>query len=146
MLCIFLLRDVFESLKCYLDLWLNSLLDCIHFYVFPLFEKLFYQARQLLNKSRQIAIYRDRWTSFLDRSYRIFDPLKLFGICLDNFSTDSQSIEKNSIWPIAFDSFSIHQGIFAVDKFSKAPRQIYLLRISALQISTNPRSIETRFL
>ena len=38
---IFLLRDVFESLKCCLDLWLNSMLDCIHIYVFFFFEKLF---------------------------------------------------------------------------------------------------------
>ena len=39
MLCIFVLRDVFQSLKGCLYLWLSSLLDCIHFYVFPLFEK-----------------------------------------------------------------------------------------------------------
>ena len=38
----FLLRDVFESLKFCLDLWLSSLLDCIHFYVFLFFEKLFF--------------------------------------------------------------------------------------------------------
>ena len=42
MLDIFLLRDVFESLKCFLDLWLSSLLDCIHFCVFLFFEKLFF--------------------------------------------------------------------------------------------------------
>ena len=41
MLCIFLLRDVFESLTCCLNLWLSNLLDCIHFRVIPLFEKLF---------------------------------------------------------------------------------------------------------
>ena len=41
MLDIFLLRDVFKSLKCCLDLWLNSLLDCIHICVFLFFEKLF---------------------------------------------------------------------------------------------------------
>ena len=34
----FFLRDVFESLKCCLDPWLNNLLDCIHICVFPLFE------------------------------------------------------------------------------------------------------------
>ena len=39
MLCIFLLRDVFESFKCCLELWLSRLLDCIHFCIFPLFEK-----------------------------------------------------------------------------------------------------------
>ena len=41
MLDIFLFRDVFKSLKCCLDLWLSSMLDCIHVYVFLLFEKLF---------------------------------------------------------------------------------------------------------
>ena len=43
--------------------------------VFPLFEKTgFYQVRQLLDKSSTVAIYRDPWNSFLDRSYLIFDP------------------------------------------------------------------------
>ena len=91
MLCIFLLRDVFESLKCCLDLWLSSLLDCIHFCVFPLLEKLSNQARQHLDRSRQITIYQDLWTSFLDSSYCIFDPSKLSGICLDRFSIHRES-------------------------------------------------------
>ena len=30
-----LLRDDFESLKCWLDLWLSCMLDCIHICVFP---------------------------------------------------------------------------------------------------------------
>ena len=34
MLCIFLLKDVFESLTCWLDLCLSSLLVCIHLYEF----------------------------------------------------------------------------------------------------------------
>ena len=43
MLCIFLLRDVFESLTCCLDIWLSSFLNCIHFCVFfPLSEKLLF--------------------------------------------------------------------------------------------------------
>ena len=37
----FLLRDVFESIKCCLDFWLSSMFDCIHICVFLLFEKLF---------------------------------------------------------------------------------------------------------
>ena len=41
MLDIFLLRDVFESLKCCLDLWLSNMVDCIHICVFLFFEKLF---------------------------------------------------------------------------------------------------------
>ena len=35
-LCLkFLLRDDFKSLKCWLDLWLSCMLDCIHICVFP---------------------------------------------------------------------------------------------------------------
>ena len=56
MLDIFLLRDVFESLKCCLDLWLSSLLNCIHLCVFLFFEKLFLH---ILIASRQLAIHRD---------------------------------------------------------------------------------------
>ena len=72
----FLLRDVFESLKFCLDLWLSSLLDCIHFCVFFLSLKncFFIQFNNFSTNPRQIAIYRDPWISFLDRSYRIFDP------------------------------------------------------------------------
>ena len=40
-LTFFLLRDDFESSKCCLDLWLSSMLDCIHVCVFLFFEKLF---------------------------------------------------------------------------------------------------------
>ena len=105
MLCIFVLRDVFESLTCCLVLWLSSLLDCINFCVF------FHSLKNLLLSSsiasRQIAIYQDPWTYFLDRSYRNFDPLKLFGICLDSFSTDSRSIEKGSAWLIAVRSIEV---------------------------------------
>ena len=41
MLDIFFIRDVFESLKCCFDLWLSSMFDCIHVYVFLFFEKMF---------------------------------------------------------------------------------------------------------
>ena len=47
----FLLRDVFESLTCCLDLWLGSMLDCIHVCVFLFFEKLFLP---ILTASRQL--------------------------------------------------------------------------------------------
>ena len=60
---------------------------------FSSLKNYFYLAQQLLNKSQQIAVYRDPWTAFLDRSYCIFDPSKYFGICLDNFLIDSRSIE-----------------------------------------------------
>ena len=109
MLCIFLSRDDFESLKCWLDLWLSSLLVCIHFCVFLPFLK-----NCFLSSS----------TAFR----RIFDPSNHYGICVDSLSTDSRSIEKVSIYRLL-----IHQGIFAVDRFSIAPRQIYLSRISVWQ-------------
>ena len=41
-LTFFMLRDVFESLKCCLDLSLSSMLDCIHICVFLLLEKMFF--------------------------------------------------------------------------------------------------------
>ena len=40
-LTLFLMRDVFESLKCCLDLWLSSMFDYIHICVFLFFEKQF---------------------------------------------------------------------------------------------------------
>ena len=60
----FLLRDVFESLKCCLDLWLSSLLDCIHFCVFLLFEKLFLPSS---TTSRQLST-----NSYLSRTLDCF--------------------------------------------------------------------------
>ena len=36
-----LLGDDFESLKCWLDLWLTCMLDCIHIYVFPFLKNYF---------------------------------------------------------------------------------------------------------
>ena len=59
-----LLWDVFKSLKCWLDLWLSSLLDCIHLCFFSFSKNCFYQAWQLFNRSQQIAIYQDTWTVF----------------------------------------------------------------------------------
>ena len=51
----FLLRDIFESLKCCLDLWLISLLDCIYLYVFFIsLKNYFRQAQQFLD--RQLSI------------------------------------------------------------------------------------------
>ena len=41
MLDIFLMRDVFESLKCCLDLWLSSMFDCIHVVFFSSLKNCF---------------------------------------------------------------------------------------------------------
>ena len=85
-----LLRDVFESLKCYLDHWLICILDCIHVYVFLLskncFEK---QARHLLDTS-SIASYLSSFLSFF-----------LLQSCQH---LDTWWIDRESFWPL--DSFS----------------------------------------
>ena len=41
MLNIFLVGDVFERLKCYLDPWLSCIFDCIHVCVFLFLKKCF---------------------------------------------------------------------------------------------------------
>ena len=55
----FLWRNVFENLKCCLDLWLSSMFDCIHFSVFLIKKKkkktVFEQSRQLLDTFRQLG-------------------------------------------------------------------------------------------
>ena len=100
----FLLRDVFKSLNYRLDLWLSSLLDCIHFCVFLLFEKLFLSSSIA---SRQISIYWDPWTVFSRQILSHLNPLKLSRICLDSFSIDSRSIEKVSVFLIAIRSIEV---------------------------------------
>ena len=46
---IFLLRDEFKSLKCWLDLWLSCMLDCIHICVFPSWKTVFKLSWHLLD-------------------------------------------------------------------------------------------------
>ena len=133
MLCIFLLRDVFESFKCCLDFWLSSLLDYIHICVFPLFEK-------------PVFIKLDSFSIDLNRQLSIEPIGLLFSIDLNASSIHWNFLEFVSITsrqildplikflPGLLDSFSIHWGIFAVNRFSIAPRQINLSRISARQI------------
>ena len=74
MLCIFLLRDVFESLTCWLGLCLRvaCLIALISMYFSSLWKTAFYQARQLLDR------FSIHWETF----------------CLvDRSSTNSRSIE-----------------------------------------------------
>ena len=92
-------------------------------HVFPLFEKLlFIQLDRFLTDPRQITIYRDPWTSFLDRFYRIFKPSSY----LEFVSIASQQILDPSRKFLSgrqlLDSYSIHQDIFAVNIFES--RQI----------------------
>ena len=113
---------------------------CIHLYVFFLSKNLFSSSS---TATRQIPIYRAPWTSFLDRSYRIFDPSSF----LDFVSIASWSIKKISVWPI--DS---RQNLDPSRNFCR--RQILdststdscLSRFIARQILIAPQSIEMRFL
>ena len=90
MLCIFLLRDVFERLKCCLDLWLSSLLDYIHFNVFFLsLKNYFFQARQLLNRSSTDSYLLSLLNFFSRKILSLFQSIKLSGICINSFSTNS---------------------------------------------------------
>ena len=70
----FLLRDIFESLKCWLDHWLNSLLDCINFCVFLFFEKLVLSNPDNFSiPLNNWSIYQALWSSF----YRILDSFSI---------------------------------------------------------------------
>ena len=128
-------KRCFWELNICLDLWFSSLLDCIHFYVFFL-SLSFIKLDSFSIDPWQIAIYRDPWTSFLDRSYCIFNPSKLFGFCLNSFSTDSLSIKKVFVWPIA--SRSIKAFLSLTNSWQHLDR-FYLSRFSARQI-LNPSS------
>ena len=100
-----LLRDVFESLTCCLDLWLSSLLDCIHLCVFPLFEKLLLSS---LTASQQI----------LDR-FLFVEPIFLLS---QQKLTHFRSIEISGVLP---DSFLIHRETFCLaDRSSTDSRSI----------------------
>ena len=92
----FLLKDAFESLKCWLDLWLSSMHDCIHICVFLFLEKLF------------LHISTTSWYLSTARlSIKIFDL---------SFSTEVKAILiHRNFWEfilIALNRFSIHQGTF----------------------------------
>ena len=127
----FLLKAIFESLTCCLDLWLSSLLDCTHLCVFFLFLKnWFYQTRQLLDKSSTDNYLSSALDSFSRQILSHLQSIKLFEICLDSFSIAFQSIE---VFLLLTNSWQ-HLNRF------------YLSRLSARQISTDARSIELRFL
>ena len=65
-----MLRDDFESLKCYLDAWLSSMFDCIYVYVFLFFEKQFLSNLDSFSIPLDSqAIYRAFRASFLDSHY-----------------------------------------------------------------------------
>ena len=104
---LFLLRDVFESLKCWLDLWLSSLFVAFISMCFSsLWKTTFYQARQILDsflsiepfkllfstEVNAISIHQDFWSS--SQQISIASSIHQETFCLaDRSSTDSQSIE-----------------------------------------------------
>ena len=75
MLDIFLLRDVFKSLKCCLALWLSSMLDCINLYVFHFLEKLF---SFLASRQLPWSIKLPSWWTPLGRSLTALRQLNTF--------------------------------------------------------------------
>ena len=95
--------------------------------VFLIFEKLFFiKLDSFLIDSRQMAIYKDLWTSFLDRSYRIFNPssyLEFVSIASQQFF---DPLRKFLSGQQILDKILIHRGVFVVDKFSTAPRPIHI--------------------
>ena len=106
-LTFFLLRDDFQSLKCYLDLWLSSMLNCIHICVFLIFEKL------LLSNLNSC------WTP-LD-SYDIYRALSAsFYRIIDSFS-----IHQETFWML--DSFLIHQDPLSCIIFSHVLHLSFIL-------------------
>ena len=129
----FLLRDVFESLKFCWDLWLSSLLVCIHLFVFFLYlKKLFFIKLDRFSTGSYLSSPLD----FFSRQILLhFRSIKLSGLCLNRFL--------------------IHQETFCLaDRFSTESWSIevllpstnsYLSRFSARQISIAPQSIKLRY-
>ena len=137
----FLLRDVFESLKCCLDLcWVACLIAFISLCFSSLWKIAFYQARQLLDRSSTNCYLSSPLDFFSQQILSLFRSIELSGICLNSFSTDSRSIKKISVWLIAFRHFPIHRGDFAVDRFSTAPQHIHICQDLVLDRSSIHRA------
>ena len=93
-LTFFLIRDVFESLKYFLDLWLSSMFDCIHICVFLFFENMILSNLDSFSiPLDNEAIYRAFLTSFLNSCYRNLNPSGFL-----RFNLDSYSIHRGSFW------------------------------------------------
>ena len=98
----FFFRDDFESSKCCLDIWLSSMLDCIHVCIFLFFEKLFLSnLDSFLIPLDSWVIYRASWVSFINSCYWDFDLSRFLRIRLDRCLTASRSIKEISICLIA---------------------------------------------
>ena len=105
-LTFFLLRDVFERLKCYLDPWLSCLFDCIHVCVFLFLKNCFWA---ILTAPRHLAYLSSSSTSFycnLDSS-----SIHQESFCLlDRCSIAPWSIEPFLLW-IPLDSCPIDASV-----------------------------------
>ena len=121
-LTFFLLRDVFESLKYCLDIWLSSIFDCIHICAFLFFEKLFLS---ISTASRYHS------TTFnLSSPFFLLVSTKVITISIHrDVSTKviAISIHQN-FWTLSrslFDRFSIHRETFCLaDRSSTGSRSI----------------------
>ena len=144
MLCIFVER-YFESLICWLDLCLSSLLVAFISICFSsLWKTSFLQARQLLDRSLTDSLLSSPSFSF---SWRILDPSRFLGFSSIDSRQLLRSIEPN-FWALCLaDRFSIQRGDFSIDRSSTAPQQIHFCRDLVLDRPRQiPRSIELWFL
>ena len=92
-----LLRDVFESLICWLDHWLSCMLDYIHVNVFHISKNWFYKlAQHLLDTSSTPCCLSSFFSCFLSLSRQLLDTWWIdqeSSSLFDSFSTPSGSIE-----------------------------------------------------
>ena len=122
-----LLIDDSESLKCRLDFWLSSMLDCIHICVFLFFEKLFLS---ISTASRYLSTdcYLSSPSFFLSRQKLTQSrSIKLFGLYLDNFLTILDPSRNFLSGRQILDRFSIHRGQLLLDSCLIASQSVKIL-------------------
>ena len=128
MLCIYVER-CFESLICWLDLRLSSLLVAFISLCFSSLKNSFFQARQLLDKSSTNSLLSSLSFFFSRQILTKFRSIEDSGFLLDRILIASSIHRENFLsslsgWLI-LNNFLIHQGIFAIDRSFIAPRQIH---------------------
>ena len=109
----FLLRDVLESLTCWLNLWLSSLLFAFtSMCFFPSLKTPFLQARQFLDKSSTDSHLSSPFFFFSGQKLTQFRSVEISGVFLDNFSMHRETFclaDRSSI-----DSRSIEDGFYSI--------------------------------
>ena len=117
MLCFFLLRDVFESLKYWLDLWLSSLFVAFISICFSsLWKTAFYQARQLLDRSSTAFYLSSLLNFFYQQKITQIRSIEISGVLLNRISTAS-SIHRETFYLAdrsSIDSRSIEVGFYSI--------------------------------